>query len=284
MNNANNKVFDPTKIMREAIDPTKIKCRNDRILVQIKTREEFHGLKMPENSVEGKEYYIVAVGPDVKDLNPGDQVMIDSMEAIGEWAYLPGYSDFMFNGQKHAPLVLVEAKPASTRFVPTTGEQQIKKAENKTEHVYEHIPEGQHFSCDHIIGKVESKQWDPNKVSERHLSMASERQRLRDFLQDFTTPVFNPNDYPGADSLSQSRKQNRVPDWKTAKPAAKSVTENNPRVIVVSDKQFSIGGESFAAPEGNVFDKVNTICSAMWGPGEAISLGNSKWAWELEEK
>jgi hypothetical protein len=48
--------------------------RNDFVLYRIVDRGQVRGVHIPQISAQGKDIVIVAVGPEVKDLQPGDKV------------------------------------------------------------------------------------------------------------------------------------------------------------------------------------------------------------------
>ena len=58
------------------IDKIVYKPRGDFVLYESVNRGHVRGLAMPDQAAEGKDLIVVAVGPDVKDLKPGDRVLV----------------------------------------------------------------------------------------------------------------------------------------------------------------------------------------------------------------
>lgn len=52
------------------------RMRNGNVLIKMVKVEQYKGLFMPEASVQGKQFVIEEVGPDVKDLHKGDVVFV----------------------------------------------------------------------------------------------------------------------------------------------------------------------------------------------------------------
>lgn len=51
-------------------------CRNDTVLVRIVDIGKMGNIALPDTAVEGKQFFVHAVGPLVKDLEPGDEVLM----------------------------------------------------------------------------------------------------------------------------------------------------------------------------------------------------------------
>lgn len=49
--------------------------RNDLVLIRSESRGKVRGLHMPDAAEEGKRLVVEAAGPDVEDLNVGDEVL-----------------------------------------------------------------------------------------------------------------------------------------------------------------------------------------------------------------
>lgn len=60
-------------------------------LIQLDKDKET-GLYLPQVSQEGKQHVVVAVGPDVKGLEPGDKVLAMGTFRV-DWDFLPGFRD-----------------------------------------------------------------------------------------------------------------------------------------------------------------------------------------------
>lgn len=50
--------------------------RNDNVIIRKVKRGKVRGLHMPDQSAEGVDFFVVAAGPKVEDLEAGDRVMI----------------------------------------------------------------------------------------------------------------------------------------------------------------------------------------------------------------
>ncbi len=58
-------------------DKMTFRVRGDNVLVCIHNKGEVNGIAMPDVSIQGKEFLVVAKGPDVgEDLNVGDMVLM----------------------------------------------------------------------------------------------------------------------------------------------------------------------------------------------------------------
>ena len=83
----------------------KYRPRNDYCLIKVTSLGLTpSGLAMPDVSVQGKEYFVVAKGPMVEDLAVGDKVlMVGSPNE--DYAYLPNSKELLII--KQANIVLV---------------------------------------------------------------------------------------------------------------------------------------------------------------------------------
>ena len=81
--------------------------RNDFVLVRIVQLKEVGGLAMPDIAIQGKCFVVVAVGPDVKDLEPGDRVLMIGSEGVHYYP-LPSSKDLLVIKQDHVVLVYAE--------------------------------------------------------------------------------------------------------------------------------------------------------------------------------
>ncbi len=103
-----------------AIRPTGITPRKNQVIVRILIKDEYRGIKLPQNSPEGKLYVVVAIGPEVKNLNVGDEVLITAR--VGqEWQLIPGEPELVFNIEEHVPLIIT---PVSTVTIGIPEAQQ----------------------------------------------------------------------------------------------------------------------------------------------------------------
>lgn len=85
---------------------TRLQPRNDFVLVKLTTvGKSVGGVVVPDTSQEAQKWTVVSFGPDVKGLNPGDEVMI--MGTIGEdIARLPRESSLFITKQANILLVI----------------------------------------------------------------------------------------------------------------------------------------------------------------------------------
>ena len=82
------------------------KPRGDFILYQSINRGQVRGIAMPDQAAEGKDLIIVAVGPDVKDLQPGDRVLV--IGTPGETvSRVPG-TNYLLTRQANAVIVITQ--------------------------------------------------------------------------------------------------------------------------------------------------------------------------------
>lgn len=66
-------------------------------------------IHLPDSAIEGKQYIVHAIGPDVKDLNIGDKVLMQGNQG-SEWGYMPGTREFIVIDERNVVLVF-EDKP-----------------------------------------------------------------------------------------------------------------------------------------------------------------------------
>ena len=93
-------------IRRHEEDMSKLvyKPRGDFILYESVNRGQLRGIAMPDQATEGKDLFVVAVGPDVKDLKPGDQVLV--IGTPGETvSRVPG-TNYLLTRQANAVIVI----------------------------------------------------------------------------------------------------------------------------------------------------------------------------------
>jgi len=94
------------------------RCRNDNVLIRCVKLDQTHaGLVMPDTSVHGKEFHVVAKGPNVVDLEVGDKVLVtadakktDEGDLVVSYYPLPNDKDYFVVGQKYVALILWSKK------------------------------------------------------------------------------------------------------------------------------------------------------------------------------
>ncbi len=85
------------------------KPRGDFVLFRVTKRDKVFGIAMPQQSEQSVERTIVAFGPDVKDLQVGDKVLVCG--TIGESVIaLPNEKDLLLTRQSNVFLVMEEVK------------------------------------------------------------------------------------------------------------------------------------------------------------------------------
>jgi hypothetical protein len=85
----------------------KFSPRNDFVLVRIVDKGFVGNLAVPGRSAQGKQYFIVAKGPDVKDLKVDDQVLC--IGQVGQDVILlPDHNDLLVTKQNNVILVVTE--------------------------------------------------------------------------------------------------------------------------------------------------------------------------------
>lgn len=82
-----------------------MKPRNDFVLVRIVSIGETEsGIQLPDYSIEGKEFVVDAIGPDVENLNVGDKIL--AIGTIGQdLVYLPRRKDLFLTKQNNIVVV-----------------------------------------------------------------------------------------------------------------------------------------------------------------------------------
>jgi len=70
------------------------KPRNDNVIIRVVVVEESRGIAMPQNSVQGKKYVVVAFGENVKELVVGDRVFLTGVQKV-DWDFLPNSHDLL---------------------------------------------------------------------------------------------------------------------------------------------------------------------------------------------
>lgn len=77
-----------------------LKPRNNCCVIQKRTVDKRGSMYMPQQSIEGMEFVVVAVGPKVKDLVQGDKVLCTGVKGE-DYAYLPGSNDLFIIKQEN---------------------------------------------------------------------------------------------------------------------------------------------------------------------------------------
>lgn len=81
--------------------------RNDWVLIRIVQLDVVgeHGIAVPQTSIEGKEFHVEAVGPEVEGLEVGDRVFMVGTQNVHYHA-LPNSRDLILIKQEHVIVVL----------------------------------------------------------------------------------------------------------------------------------------------------------------------------------
>ena len=88
---------------RDILAAVRYHPRGDMVLLREVKRGTLGSLSMPDISADSKDYWVIAVGPDVSDIKPGMSVFI-----IGRQGYEWGYGLFMLRAVN---IPLIEVKP-----------------------------------------------------------------------------------------------------------------------------------------------------------------------------
>ncbi len=86
-------------------DRVDFQCRNDTVLVRIIDKGELRGIAIPEISIEGKEFHVIAKGPKVEGLEVGDKVLMTGVKNA-TYFVLPFARDLILVRQDDVVLVL----------------------------------------------------------------------------------------------------------------------------------------------------------------------------------
>ena len=83
--------------------------RNDYCVIQVnEIGETPSGIAMPDYSVQGKEFIVVAMGNSVEDLDIGDRVLMLGNQGVTYFP-LPNSKNLIVIKQEHIVLVIEEA-------------------------------------------------------------------------------------------------------------------------------------------------------------------------------
>ena len=95
--------------------------RGNKVLLRSVKVDFMRGLAVPEASASGKKFVVVALGPDVTNLEVGEECMPIGQQKV-DWDYLPGSNDLLVVNEGniiiHRPSQQVEKKDLTA--IPTT--------------------------------------------------------------------------------------------------------------------------------------------------------------------
>lgn len=94
--------------------------RNDFVLYRVVNRGMHRGVVMPDRAAQGKDHVVVAVGPKVVDLKPGDHVKVIGTPGQ-DVVPLPDDSSLFLTREQNVVLV-VDAEPQA-KAVPCSPEE-----------------------------------------------------------------------------------------------------------------------------------------------------------------
>lgn len=80
------------------------RCRGDFVLVRVVDLGECDGIALPDQAAEGKEFHVVSVGPEVKDLEPNDRVLMIGSKNT-HYYEVPGQRGLIIIREEHCVLV-----------------------------------------------------------------------------------------------------------------------------------------------------------------------------------
>lgn len=89
------------------------RCRNDMVLIRLVRLEAIRGLIMPEASIQGHQYVIEEVGPNVEGLRKGDVVIPTGKIGI-DIGPLPNDSKLYLTRQENVAVVMEPAEGEET--------------------------------------------------------------------------------------------------------------------------------------------------------------------------
>ncbi len=99
---------------------SKYRCRNDFVLFRLVNRGQLRGVVMPDVAAEGKERVVVAFGPDVKDLEVDDRVLVIGQIGV-DTIQLPNDRDLYMTKAANVALVVTEGE--SVKSIPCSAEE-----------------------------------------------------------------------------------------------------------------------------------------------------------------
>lgn len=84
-----------------------LKPRHDIVIIRKVARgKSIGGVELPEISKEGVRFIVVAVGPEVNDLKPGDEVVPGGPTAKAEFYPIPGCPDLSAIKEEYCMLLV----------------------------------------------------------------------------------------------------------------------------------------------------------------------------------
>lgn len=92
------------------------RMRFDNVLIRVMPVGQVRGLFMPEASIQGVQFVVEEVGPDVKDLHKGDVVLIKGTPGK-DCGYLPNDSKLLHCPNENVLLVIEPAKEEECKTV-----------------------------------------------------------------------------------------------------------------------------------------------------------------------
>ena len=82
-------------------------CRNDYCLIRMTQIGESNGIAIPEVSIEGKQFHVIAKGPKVEQLEVGDRVLMVGKLNDTYWE-VPGVRNLLLIKEQNVVLILRE--------------------------------------------------------------------------------------------------------------------------------------------------------------------------------
>lgn len=91
---------------RAGVESCNYRCRSDFVLFRLVDRGSVGSIATPQISQQGKERIVLAIGPDVEDLNVGDRVLV--IGSVGsDVVPLPNESGIYMTRQANVALVVI---------------------------------------------------------------------------------------------------------------------------------------------------------------------------------
>ena len=84
----------------------KYRPRGDFVIYQVRDRGLVKGLQMPDKAAEGKERIVVALGPEVKDLELGDVILTCGQPGV-DLTMIPEEHNLYLTRQANVVLVIL---------------------------------------------------------------------------------------------------------------------------------------------------------------------------------